>query len=103
MADDDGEALKKNKGVDLGKLVGDDSAIGRLRKQMDALTSSSCALEVALGPTAAVQKMLESHRSVTRILPDMSAFAGIADAARIVKAHQVPKIAGIDGFVAQIL
>lgn len=101
MADDEGEASKRPKGVDLAQFVGDDRATGRLRDQierMKALSGSGRALKAALGPTNAVQRLLETHRSAidaTRILPEVSALAGIAEAARMANSYRLPEIAGI--------
>ena len=103
MAEDDGRAPKRPKGVDLAKLVGDDTATGRLREQMKAMEALEGpaglrALRAALGPTSAIQKMMESHRAAidaAHILPDVSAFAGIADAARLADAYRLPELAGM--------
>ncbi|MDA5556027.1 hypothetical protein [Shimia sp. MMG029] len=100
MAEDDGRALKS---TNLAKLVGDDTATGRLRKQMKAMEAFEDpaglrALRAALGPTSAIQEMMVSHRAAidaARILPDVSAFAGIADAARLTDSYRLPELAGL--------
>jgi hypothetical protein len=84
--------------------VGDDTAAGRLRKQMQAMEAFKDpaglrALRSALGPTSAIRGMIESHRAAidaTRILPDVSALAGIADAARLAESFRLPEVAGLD-------
>ena len=75
MAEDDGQVPKR---VDLAKLAGDSISTRRLRKQL---------------------KMMEPHRATidaARILPDMSAFTEIADAARLAASSRLPKLAGFD-------
>lgn len=104
MADDEGEAPKESKRVDLRELLGDDSTAGQMHRQMerlDALAGGSRALAGALRPTSAIQRMLEPHWSAidaTRILPDVSAFAGIARAVRMADAYRLPEIPGIGAF-----
>ncbi|MDD7973918.1 hypothetical protein [Roseinatronobacter alkalisoli] len=101
MAEDDGQAPKRPKSIDLAKLVGDDTATGRLRKQIKAMEALEdpagfSALRAALGPTSAIQEMMESHRAAidtARILPDMSDFAGIAAASRLADSYRLPKLA----------
>jgi hypothetical protein len=100
VAEDDGNAPKKPRGIDLAKLLGDDSATGRLRKQMKALEDpvGLRALRTALGPTSAIQEMMEAHRATidaAHILPDVSALAGIADAARLAESYRPPELTGL--------
>lgn len=104
MAEDDGRVPKRPKRVDLAKLVDDNTATRRLQKQMkvmEALENSAGlrSLRAALGPTNAMQEMVESNRTVinaAHILPDVSAFAGIADAARLADSYRLPEMAGLD-------
>ncbi|MGB3466552.1 MAG: hypothetical protein WBA74_14830, partial [Cyclobacteriaceae bacterium] len=90
----EGQILTENDGrrpksVDLAKLAGNGTAAGRLRKQMKAMEAFENpaglrALRATLGPTSAIQKMMEPHRAVidaTRILPD---------------AYKMPEISGIN-------
>lgn len=92
-----------SKGGDIAKLVGGNTATGRLGKQMKAMgaledLAGLRALRAALGPTSAIQEMMESHRAAidaARILPDVSAFAGIADAARLAGSYRLPELAGL--------
>ena len=103
MAEGNGRAPNRPKSVDLAKLMGDDTAAGRLRKQMKAMgvigdPAGLRAFRAALGPTSAIQEVMGSHRAAidaARILPDVSAFAGIANAARLADAYKVQEIAGI--------
>lgn len=101
MASNKGDASKK--GVDLAKLLGSGGASEHLREQMerngvlsgitaserfrketdylDALAGSSRAVQKALAPSAAVQKMMKTHDAafdVARAFPSVSAFSGIA-------------------------
>lgn len=66
-------------------------------KAMKALEDPAglSALRAALGPTSAIQNMMESHRAAidaARILPDASAFAGIAGAARLADSYRLPEL-----------
>ena len=101
MASNKGDAPKK--GVDLAKLLGNGGASEHLREQMerngvltgmsaserfrketdylDALAGSSRAVQKALAPSAAVQKMMKTHDAafdVARAFSSVSAFSGIA-------------------------
>lgn len=101
MASNKGDASKK--GVDLAKLLGSGGAAEHLREQMerngvltgisaserfrketdylDALAGSSRAVQKALAPSAAVQKMMKTNDAafdVARAFPSVSAFSGIA-------------------------
>ncbi len=103
MAEDDGRAPKKPKSVDLAKLVGDDTATRWLREQIKAMEvpedpAGLRALRAALGPTSAVQEMMRSHRAAidtAHILSNVSAFARIADAARLAHSCRLPELAGL--------
>lgn len=103
VAENDGRTPKRPKSVDLAKLVGDDTATGRLRKQMKVMKALEDptglgVLRAAIGPTSAIQEMMDSHRAAiaaARILPDVSAFAGIADATRLAESYRLPELAGL--------
>lgn len=108
MSENGGQPPKKIKTVDLAKLLGEDSATGRLQKQMkalDPLANSGLrdylnwmdSVRAALGPSTAIQAMMESHRAAidaTRLLPDTSAILGIADAARLANSFRLLEASG---------
>lgn len=103
MSEDDEPLPKRPKGVDLAKLLGDDTATGRLRKHMRVMKvledpAGLRALRAALGPTNAILEMMESHRAAidaAHILPDVSVWAGIADAARLAETYRLPALTGL--------
>lgn len=103
MAEDDEPLPKGPKDVDLAKLWGDDTATGRLRKQMRVMKALEDpaglrALRAVLVPTSAIREIMVSHRAAidaAHILPDVSALAGIADAARLAESYRLPELTGL--------
>lgn len=103
MASNKGDAPKK--GVDLAKLLGNGGASEHLREQMerngvltgmsaserfrketdylDALAGSSRAVQKALAPSAAVQKMMKTHDAAFDVARAFSGIASVIDPIRI--------------------